>query len=155
MTDILPVLENELRRRILSILSLRPSYIFELAKFLNTSQQLITKHIRMLEKAGLVYKVGEEESPLGPRRILYSANLPMLSIIDFLEDFTSFEDKQDYIDKILDIDKELREIQEEIKDLQVRLKILIEKRQNLIKKLSSEDKLDLIDFIEKYIKNID
>ncbi len=155
MTDILPVLENELRRRILSILSLRPSYIFELARFLNTSQQLITKHIRMLEKAGLVYRVGEEESPYGPRRILYAANLPMLSLIDFIESFTSFESRENYIDSIIGIDNELREIQKEIKYLEERLKILLEKRQQLIKKLSSEDKIDLIDFIERYIKNIE
>jgi Predicted transcriptional regulators len=94
MSDLLPILENEMRRRILSILSLRPSYIFELARFLNTSQQLVAKHIKALEKAGLVRKVGEEESPFGPKRILYSASMPMMSIIEFLEDFISTDSEE-------------------------------------------------------------
>jgi len=156
MSDLLPILENEMRRRILSILSLRPSYIFELARFLNTSQQLIAKHIKALEKAGLVRKVGEEESPFGPKRILYSASMPMMSIIEFLEDFISTDseeyDGNNYIKKL---DLELKELDDEIDALKSRLKELLEKRQQLILKLAIEQKIDLIEFIENYIRNMD
>jgi len=156
MSDLLPILENEMRRRILSILSLRPSYIFELARFLNTSQQLVAKHIKALEKAGLVRKVGEEESPFGPKRILYSASMPMMSIIEFLEDFISTDSEgyngNNYIKKL---DLELKELDDEIDTLKLRLKELLEKRQQLILKLAIEQKIDLIEFIENYISNMD
>jgi predicted transcriptional regulator len=156
MSDLLPILENEMRRRILSILSLRPSYIFELARFLNTSQQLVAKHIKALEKAGLVRKVGEEESPFGPKRILYSASMPMMSIIEFLEDFISTDSEEysgnNYIKKL---DLELKELDDEIDALKLRLKELLEKRQQLILKLAIEQKIDLIEFIENYIRNMD
>ncbi len=156
MSDLLPILENEMRRRILSILSLRPSYIFELARFLNTSQQLVAKHIKALEKAGLVRKVGEEESPFGPKRILYSASTPMMSIIEFLEDFISTDSEEyngnNYIKKL---DLELKELDDEIDALKLRLKELLEKRQQLILKLAIEQKIDLIEFIENYIRNMD
>jgi predicted transcriptional regulator len=156
MSDLLPILENEMRRRILSILSLRPSYIFELARFLNTSQQLVAKHIKALEKAGLVRKVGEEESPFGPKRILYSASMPMMSIIEFLEDFISTDSEEyngnNYIKKL---DLELKELDDEIDTLKLRLKELLEKRQQLILKLAIEQKIDLIEFIENYIRNMD
>ena len=156
MSDLLPILENEMRRRILSILSLRPSYIFELARFLNTSQQLVAKHIKALEKAGLVRKVGEEESPFGPKRILYSASMPMMSIIEFLEDFISTDSEEyngnNYIKKL---DLELKELDDEIDALKSRLKELLEKRQQLILKLAIEQKIDLIEFIENYIRNMD
>lgn len=156
MSDLLPILENDMRRRILSILSLRPSYIFELARFLNTSQQLVSKHIRALEKAGLVKKVGVEESPFGPKRILYSTSMPMMSLIEFLEDFVSEDSEEDQSDSyIKQLDLELKQLDDEINALKFRLKQLLEKRQQLIMKLALEQKIDLIEFIERYVKSID
>lgn len=51
-TDLLDLIDNDIRRKILSILSIRPSYTFELARSLGSSQQLIAKHIKLLEDSG-------------------------------------------------------------------------------------------------------
>ncbi|MEM0346588.1 MAG: ArsR family transcriptional regulator, partial [Thermoplasmatales archaeon] len=66
--DLLDLIDNEIRRNILSILSIRPSYTFELARYLGSSQQLVAKHLKLLEDGGLVYKVGKIESDSGPPR---------------------------------------------------------------------------------------
>ena len=54
LVDICEALSHPLRIKILKMLLERDRYIYELAKELGVSRQLIYLHIRKLEKAGLV-----------------------------------------------------------------------------------------------------
>ena len=52
--DLLDVLGNENRRRILQLLSFRPFYFNEIAKRLDVGPKAVIDHLEMLERAGLV-----------------------------------------------------------------------------------------------------
>jgi len=52
--ELLDILGNENRRRILQLLSFRPFYFNEMAKRLDVGPKAIIDHLEMLEKAGLV-----------------------------------------------------------------------------------------------------
>jgi predicted transcriptional regulator len=127
-TDLLDLIDNDIRRKILSILSIRPSYTFELARSLGSSQQLIAKHIKLLEDSGLVYKVGKIESDEGPPRILYKANPPLLSLLQFIESISVFDKDsvemgtlngsfQELITQLKDIDYRIRRLEADLKEL--------------------------------------
>lgn len=135
-TDLLEIIDNELRRKILSILSIRPSYTFELARSLGSSQQLIAKHMRLLEESGLIYKIGKIESDSGPPRIFYKANAPLLSLLKFMQNLSIIgreeEDSEDEEYDLEDLVNKLREIDHKILDLEEDLKTLISIRQKTI-----------------------
>jgi len=67
---LLKVIENPIRRKIIKRLSQEPSYPLELAKEIGEAQQLVTSHLSILEKAGIV---GSKRavSPYGPNRKSY------------------------------------------------------------------------------------
>ncbi|MGC9293819.1 MAG: ArsR/SmtB family transcription factor [Thermoplasmata archaeon] len=141
MTDILDLIDNEIRRKILSILSIRPSYIFELAKTLGTSQQLISKHLKILEDSGLVYKIGKFDSEEGPQRILYKANAPLLSLLQFIEKISlmNFDNEDEVDERDVDIDKlisDLKSIDSEILVLESKIKELIIRQQSILLKIN-------------------
>lgn len=141
MTDILDLIDNELRRKILGILSIRPSYIFELARILGTSQQLISKHIKILEESGLVYKIGKFDSEEGPQRILYKANAPLLSLLQFIEkisliDFDEDEDDEEDDFNVENLISDLKSIDSEITILEAKIKELIKKQQSILLKIN-------------------
>jgi ArsR family transcriptional regulator len=52
--ELLDILGNENRRRILQLLSFRPFYFNEMAKRLDVGPKAVIDHLEMLEKAGLV-----------------------------------------------------------------------------------------------------
>jgi ArsR family transcriptional regulator len=52
--DLLDILGNENRRRILQLLSFRPFYFNEIAKRLDVGPKAVIDHLEMLEKAGLI-----------------------------------------------------------------------------------------------------
>jgi ArsR family transcriptional regulator len=52
--DLLDVLGNENRRRILQLLSFRPFYFNEIAKRLDVGPKAVIDHLEMLENAGLI-----------------------------------------------------------------------------------------------------
>jgi ArsR family transcriptional regulator len=52
--DLLDVLGNENRRRILQLLSFRPFYFNEIAKRLDVGPKAVIDHLEMLERAGLI-----------------------------------------------------------------------------------------------------
>ena len=135
-TDLLDLIDNDIRRSILSILSIRPSYTFELARSLGSSQQLIAKHIKLLEDSGLVYKVGKIESDEGPPRILYKANYPLLSLLQFIESISVFdkdEEEKDAIEGTLqELINQLKDIDNRIRVLEGNLKELISSKQRVL-----------------------
>jgi predicted transcriptional regulator len=70
---ILMILENPTRRDIIKRLSEEPNYPLQLAKDLSLGQQLVAKHLRVMEQAGMVTS-SVESSPYGPKRRIYTLN---------------------------------------------------------------------------------
>ncbi len=68
--SILTVIENPIRRKIIKRLSQEPSYPLELAKEIGEAQQLVTNHLAVLEKMGIVSST-TETSPRGPNRKIF------------------------------------------------------------------------------------
>ena len=93
---LLAVLENPIRRRIIHRLSESPSYPLEISGDLGVHQQLITKHLKVMEDAEVVDSE-KESSPHGPDRRMYDLTKSMSLTIDFAPDLYaarmfSFED---------------------------------------------------------------
>ncbi|MCK4367915.1 MAG: helix-turn-helix domain-containing protein [Thermoplasmata archaeon] len=79
LDELMMVLENPLRRRILAIIARERHYPLQLSRELRVSQQAVTKHLQILEKYGLV-KCDREPSTLGgPERKNY-CNVMHLSL---------------------------------------------------------------------------
>jgi len=70
INSILKLVENPVRRKIIKRLSQEPSYPLELAKEIGEAQQLVTSHLALLEKSGIVSS-STGASPVGPNRRLY------------------------------------------------------------------------------------
>lgn len=70
LDSILTILENPTRREIIRRLSEEPSYPLQLAKDLSLGQQLVAKHLQIMEDAGIV-RSSTESSPHGPKRRMY------------------------------------------------------------------------------------
>jgi predicted transcriptional regulator len=66
----LKTIENPIRRKIIKRLSQEPSYPLELAKEIGEAQQLVTSHLAILEKEGIVGS-NVAVSPFGPNRRSY------------------------------------------------------------------------------------
>ena len=54
LDGLLKILENPIRRRVIERLSQEPNYSLRLSKELGLGQQLVTKHLNLMEDAGLV-----------------------------------------------------------------------------------------------------
>ena len=68
LDEMLRVLENPTRRRILERLSRESHYPLQLSKELGVSQQAVVKHLRTLQGAGLVSSTEEKSDLGGPAR---------------------------------------------------------------------------------------
>jgi predicted transcriptional regulator len=75
------ILENPTRRFIIKRLSEEPNYPLQLAKDLGLGQQLVAKHLRVMEEAGIVAS-SLETSPHGPKRRIYTLNRNMSVTLD-------------------------------------------------------------------------
>jgi predicted transcriptional regulator len=82
LNSMLRLIENPVRRKILKRLSQEPSYPLELAKEIGEAQQLVTSHLSLLEKAGIVSS-SLTASPLGPNRRSYFLNQSAYLSISF------------------------------------------------------------------------
>jgi len=71
--NILSIVGNPARRQILKHLSNGPDYPLRLSKELGLAQQLVTKHLKIMEDVGLVSRSGEA-SPTGPDRKLFTVS---------------------------------------------------------------------------------
>jgi predicted transcriptional regulator len=67
---LLKILENPVRRKIIERLSQEPNYTLQLAKELGLGQQLVAKHLKIMEENGLV-KSKPQSSPTGPQRKVF------------------------------------------------------------------------------------
>ena len=69
-SELLRIVGNETRRKILSLLSKEPHYILQLSRKLNVTQPAILKHLDILKKIGLIESF-EEKSKQGADRKYY------------------------------------------------------------------------------------
>lgn len=69
-SEVLRVVGNETRRRILSLLSEEPHYILQLSRKLNVTQPAVLKHLDILTKTGLIESF-ERRSRRGAARKYY------------------------------------------------------------------------------------
>jgi predicted transcriptional regulator len=89
------ILENPTRRDIIKRLSEEPNYPLQLAKDLGRGQQLVAKHLQVMEDAGIVAS-SEEESPCGPKRKIYTLNRNVSVTLDVSTHF--FKTKVKFFD---------------------------------------------------------
>jgi predicted transcriptional regulator len=68
--ELLEIVGNDTRRRMLTVLSEGPCYVSEISKKLNVTQPAILKHLSVLEGAGLI-EVFWKKNPLGADRKYY------------------------------------------------------------------------------------
>jgi len=68
--NVLKIVGNETRRKVLALLSEEPRYISEIARKLDVTQPAILKHLSLLERAGLIESFWRK-SPLGAARKYY------------------------------------------------------------------------------------
>lgn len=80
------ILENPTRRFIIKHLSEEPNYPLQIAKDLGLGQQLVAKHLRVMEDAGMVAS-SVEASPHGPKRRIYTVNRNMSVTLDISTNF--------------------------------------------------------------------
>jgi ArsR family transcriptional regulator len=71
---LLDVLGNETRRRILNLISHEPMYFNQLAKEIQTGQQAILRHVKILEDTGLIKSYSEKSELGAPDRKYYKVN---------------------------------------------------------------------------------
>ncbi len=72
--EIIKLLQNRTRRRILQLLSREENYPLEMSRYLDTSQQSISKHLKKLEDKGLVVSERSESEKGGPPTKTYTLN---------------------------------------------------------------------------------
>lgn len=81
INELLSILENPTRRRILQSLVREPHYPFQLARELRVSQPAIVKHLHVLENGGLISSY-EETSDRGPMRRRYIPTSEFTIVMD-------------------------------------------------------------------------
>jgi len=95
LDGLLKILENPIRRKIVKRLSQEPSYSLRISKQLGLGQQLVTKHLNIMERLGFVTS-DIKHSPLGAQRRVFGLAKSFSLIIDvaphlFKQNIVSFE----------------------------------------------------------------
>jgi len=119
------VLGNSVRRKILRKLSEGPDYVLRISQELRMGQQLINKHVKVLEDAGFVHPVWENSSR-GARKKLYSIDKFYSVRIDFSpylynESLLLFDDEKEWItssEKVDELESRLKGILNSLKGTQ-------------------------------------
>jgi len=81
MDELLAVIENPTRRKILEALAREPHYALQLSKELGVSQPAVIKQLDLLQKSGLV-TAHKEESKSGPMKTMYTTNSEFTIVVD-------------------------------------------------------------------------
>jgi len=98
LDELLAVIENPVRRRIIKRLSEGPAHAFQLAKELNLGQPLVAKHMKVMEERGFVTSDTQTDTHVGPERKRYSLAKSFTITMDlapnlFIERAVPFETK--------------------------------------------------------------
>jgi len=112
--EMIQILQNETRRKILELLSKEENYPLAISRYLDTSQQSISKHLNRLEEKGLVISERCESEKGGPPTKKYSLNRGFSLRIDLGPQLfdTELEDLKD--EEIEDYDEIQKKVEEGI-----------------------------------------
>ena len=111
--DCLSIIDNKIRREILSRLVRQPNYPLQLSRELKQSQQSILKHLYAMEKMDIV-KCNTIENKIGPPRKIYELNERLTMTIDITPNM--FEITTNKIEASENIEEEHEDILNLIKD---------------------------------------
>ena len=147
--DILQLLQNPTRRKILEVLSREEHYPLQLSRTLNTSQQAISKHLNAMESKGIVISKRSKSDKGGPPTKIYTLNREFSIRIDIgpalfeaevdildpveAEDYMQMKGK---LQKYEDVDylkskmRVISGIEEELGDLERKRRILLKIKEN-------------------------
>lgn len=122
--NVLQIVGNETRRRILTLLSEEPHYISQIARKLDVTQPAVLKHLSLLQRAGLIESFWRK-SPLGAARKYYKiCGSVGIEIAINPRDFTvTRRPRRIGCPKYLEMERVIRRLTEEInsaKDLAVK-----------------------------------
>lgn len=144
LDEILSVVENPTRRKILQAVVREPHYPLQLSRELGISQQAVVKNLAVMEKSGMVISY-RESSDRGPDRIFYRPSSEFTVIIDMRDGMfdtrmiTGQEDndeikeaKEEETHDLEDTRKKIADIDKEIAELDEHRSILIGRRNELI-----------------------
>lgn len=87
--QILDLLGNETRRRIIQLLAQEPRYFIQLCRDLGVGQQAILKHLELLERAGFVSSYRVKSDLAAPARKYYRLSRSLYLSIGITEDDVS------------------------------------------------------------------
>ena len=101
--ELLDILGNDTRRRILGILADEPKYFIQLSKELGVSQQAVLKHLSLLEDAGLVSSFRAKSELAAPDRKYYRLKRSLYLTVGIMGDtveldLTEIGDAQEFED---------------------------------------------------------
>jgi len=167
---IIRILQNPTRRKILERLSREEHYPLQISETLNTSQQAISKHLKTMEKAGLVVsKVGKSNRG-GPPTKIYMVNSEFSLRIDLgpalfrtevdeieIEEVKGYEDIENKIDLdqkegFLKIKREvIKEIEDEIEDLKKKRQYLLKLKEKALSKGYEYIYDNFDDYMERFV----
>ncbi|MBR4225496.1 MAG: helix-turn-helix domain-containing protein [Candidatus Methanomethylophilaceae archaeon] len=149
--DLLAMVENPTRRRILELLTSGPSYPLQLSKELGVSQQAVMKNLVLMERNGMVVSY-RESSTMGPDRTVYIPNTAFTLVVDMHSGMFSVRllpepddmgerEAPSCADETLE---RMSEIDEEIEELEQRRSALMSERDRLAGNLARmcEDETD-------------
>jgi ArsR family transcriptional regulator len=88
--DILDILGNETRRKILRLLADEPRYFIQLSRDLGVSQQAVLKHLEILEKSGLIKNYEEDSDFPAPKRKYFQIDTSFMLSIGMTKDAVDF-----------------------------------------------------------------
>ncbi len=155
---LIKLMENPTRRKILELLCREDQYPLQLSKTLETSQQAISKHLKTMEKEGLVVSKTSKSKFGGPPTKTYKVNSEFSLRIDIgptlfkteveeisAEEAEEYEDLKQEVEReeddgfLIEKRKALDEIEDEIE--------LLEKKRNYLIKLKEEALKNAYDYI--------
>jgi predicted transcriptional regulator len=138
---LLSVIENPSRRRILEALIREPHYPLQLSRELGMSQQIIMKHLKVLEDSEMVRSYPEESDQGGPMRKRYVPIRGFTIFIDVGQGLFSIEsfrkdmqDAPDHQNEKMDGEAEGHDISERIMALRDELSVLDDQLDELHRK---------------------
>ena len=164
VADVLNILGNETRRRILHLLSEEPRYFIQISRDLGISQQAILKHLELLEKFGLIGSYRAKSDLAAPARKYYHLNKSLYLSVGITNDNVKMEIRDIDHNKIkaknsqgeLMIDEEMEQQFEDNNDLNNLLNssnVLLKKIDDKLNDIE-QDKISLLRMKQNVMKKI-
>lgn len=140
MNELLMIVENPTRRKILEALSREPHYPLQLSREIGVSHPAIVKHLNLLEEHGMVSK-HQEESTMGPKKTVYSQNTEFTLVMDMRSGMFSAkmtmmpndtETREEKIEGLKEVRNNISNIDQEIERLERMRSEMVRRRGSLI-----------------------